>query len=184
MIVLHLCTSPPFSLSLSLLLTLIYVLIRWVCQCKDLSVRFLDLLPSVSFQSFSMRAEADWNSIFVRWFEMSSNMHRSCHFMPSGKKELANREKRVGCSSLSLPLPLSLFDRLRVRAHTLVHSLMLSEFPVVHPPSVSCRTHALDVDCYSNHSRRLMNFFFSPVLFRSFVLSPSSSSLAEEHWLL
>jgi hypothetical protein len=54
----------------------------------------------------------------------------------------------------------------------LVHSFMLSEFPVVHPPSVSCRTHALDVDCYSNHSRRLMIFFFfsvfSSLLFSAF----------------
>lgn len=63
--------------------------------------------------------------------------------------------------------------RKRGCSFSLVHSFMLSEFPVVHPPSVSCRTHALDVDCYSNHSRRLMIFFssrFSPLFPFAFCL--------------
>lgn len=62
-------------------------------------------------------------------------------------------------------------EKRRWCSFSLVHSFMLSEFSVVHPPSVSCRTHALDVDCYSNHSRRLMIFFSSsPRFFSSSLL--------------
>jgi hypothetical protein len=60
-------------------------------------------------------------------------------------------------------------DREKKRVFFLACSLLRAKWiPRRSSASVSCPTHALDVDCYSNHSRRLMIFFF--LLFLLFLL--------------